>query len=325
MTAKSNVKGRVADLSEGQWVKAFLYNFKADSHELRPEHKKWLEDQIWQRAAVDTSNPDLYRQSNDYWAFWLCGTASRTGNFQHNWALSRRRAKAVETWIEQQFRDLRFRVKDFWTGEALSAVQGHPDKNDDPMQRAVIIAARLVKGDERPIEPPPLEKPKVSYYIPCCYAYQLVALGSAAQESWVPELGGVARGGSPKLGLGNITAQPDRNRAVVNLKSWGFSNDRAWELYRSHSLFKCKIDQVDNHYRNRVYPAMLDGVRYALKCVESAEHNLCGEGSTIHFGQPLSSNAKKRIFEAIRYHSKDIRGPGSAPRGPKMEPGKRVH
>ena len=126
-------------MSDSVVATAWLFGFRIDSAALRSIHCSWLDKHVLPVLAGGGS-------------VGISGMTSRTGSAAHNLALSKRRANAVLAYLRRKVRrHVSYRVN--WldgTGEESAKFLGQKDGTEDPLQRAVVVAAW-----HRPTPPPP--------------------------------------------------------------------------------------------------------------------------------------------------------------------------
>lgn len=103
-----------------------LYNFDVDSAQLKPEHKKFLDEEIAPKLANGNS-------------ISLIGLASRSGPGMHNERISESRADRVHEYLTDTTHiSFECRIKE-WNGERSAKEKGEPDDSEDDWYRAVIV------------------------------------------------------------------------------------------------------------------------------------------------------------------------------------------
>lgn len=125
-------------------VKRRLIDFDTGKHELRPEHRKWLDDNVVP-FVTDPKNLE------EYWVE-LYAYASKKGNASMNLDLSVRRAASVEFYLGDKVRDFSTHVRtSMGVGEAEST--GGEDDNS-PIWRAVEVHVFRTPDDVEGPKPP---------------------------------------------------------------------------------------------------------------------------------------------------------------------------
>ncbi len=144
--------GRVHVFSQGKdYVTARLYNFEIEKHVLKPEHERWLKDNVL----------GLLNRGG---SMWLAGLTSRTGSEDLNLPLSRARADSVTHYLRFQkvmalgpFRGKFHVTGDAALGETAARFAGVADGVEDENWRAVVLSAWI-----KPTPPPPPPPPRQS-------------------------------------------------------------------------------------------------------------------------------------------------------------------
>lgn len=121
-------------------TRALLYNFDFDGDALKPEHATWLETFVV---------PSLYMPQ---YRVWMRGTASKVGNNVHNFELSRRRVKSVESHLVGMGVD-RSQIQAEWAGEEISRSTLADDERDRAVE--IHLQAEIVPPPPPPPTPPP--------------------------------------------------------------------------------------------------------------------------------------------------------------------------
>jgi hypothetical protein len=107
-------------------VRALLYNFDIDDALLKPQHQKWLDDNVVPFLATATR-------------IALLGTTSRSGPDQYNQGLSERRVKTVKDYLLLRGASPSVIVTSA-VGEQAAARAGERDGTEDPRFRAVEVS-----------------------------------------------------------------------------------------------------------------------------------------------------------------------------------------
>ena len=153
-------------------VGGWLRDFEIDSAALTKKHTTWLTafvvmpmiaSRIRDAVAGSDAGPTV-------WTVRVIGGASRTAFFEHNLALSRRRAAAVETFLNERLAntDVECRIQTLPLSELPAAILGARDDVEDMVHRAVLVMVhRHVPGREDPPVPvrPPDRGVAVDFYV----------------------------------------------------------------------------------------------------------------------------------------------------------------
>jgi hypothetical protein len=142
--------GRVHVFSQGKdYVTARLYNFDIEKHVLKPEHERWLKDNVL----------GLLNRGG---SMWLAGLTSRSGSEDLNLPLSRARADAVTHYLRfQKVMALgpfggKFNVTlAAALGETAARYAGVADGVEDENWRGVVLQAWIKPTPPPPPPPPP--------------------------------------------------------------------------------------------------------------------------------------------------------------------------
>lgn len=112
---------------------AIMYNFDVEGGNLKPEHKRFLDNYIIPKITTG-------------WTFIIQGTASRTGSRGYDWQLSVRRSSAVRRYLEENI------------GQSLFHIAVEHIGKDDPIgkrKEAELDRAVRIYGWPHPNPPPP--------------------------------------------------------------------------------------------------------------------------------------------------------------------------
>src|SRR5437660_7410467 len=127
---------------------AYLYDFDIDGDKLKPDHKKWIDENV-----VDT----LKKSAMEEWNLFIEGTASYTGDKTYNEGLSGRRAVEVYKYLLSKVsgKHLYHQVSAF--GYRNASMAGNKFAVEDERDRTVTV---LVQEKTKP-PPPPIPHPKL--------------------------------------------------------------------------------------------------------------------------------------------------------------------
>lgn len=228
-------RGHVVPHSKsGPNIIAYLVGFRIDQSRLNAQHKAWCDAEIVGPALRhEASTPDRVVSADTCWQISLCGTASRTGNWAHNLALSRRRVEATADYLLERLGEssVVFAIDRTWVGELQAIVKGTPDETEDPLDRAVLISVRKVRTPppkQQPLPPAPVLRPSwAPTAAPCAYVRLNLDYLLIVKHAWSASMGGFRDDGSAQ------TTSPDRDRMRSALKAKGWTDKRALELAES--------------------------------------------------------------------------------------------
>jgi hypothetical protein len=170
-----DIPGRVLEVQRGSgWKIAYLYGFKVDRAVLRRAHLAWLSANVVKVVHSAKISAALAPLPPTTWHIWLCGTTSKTGSDAHNLALSKRRARAVETHLGRKFGpgagDVQIHTG--WVGEFLADVRGRRERDEIPFDRAVIVALAMQPYGASVTPPPPAPVDRDNIVGSACCALQ---------------------------------------------------------------------------------------------------------------------------------------------------------
>lgn len=119
MTLRATGPGAVRIVPDGNpaSLHTFLENFDHDGDRPKPEHTKWLRDNVFPRLATGQH-------------LWISGRASKVGNAAYNQDLSRRRAQAVKAFLLTEGRAAEAQIDSTrWSGSSLATGNDAQDRS----------------------------------------------------------------------------------------------------------------------------------------------------------------------------------------------------
>jgi hypothetical protein len=279
-----DVPGRVLEVQRGSdWKVAYLYGFKIDHAALRRAHFAWLSTNIVEVALGAQITSAVASLPPTTWHIWLCGTTSRTASFAHNLALSKRRARAVEAYLEREFGrgGADIQIHTGWVGEVFARARGRREREEIPLDRAVLVAFAMqpYKSPAPPPPPPPIDR-DVSIGVPCCALKQEYEYFSLLWDAWnLAETTGSP--GKPRLDFSGdpdaISGEPMTGPHFTfkeSLESHGWSGERAEWLASNGPMTKARIDGV-NAIKNAIQQQMSDLKEQMRHCSSHDPLDLC--------------------------------------------------
>ncbi len=152
MVIPTSKNGLVAKAVTSPGVAAYLYDFDIDGYDLKKNHKDWL----------DLSVVSHVKKSPVVWQAFLDGTASYTGEFKHNVALSAQRVEQVKNYLEAKFAGQSFDIQTSAFGYTSAMASGKKYGKEDERDRAVVV---VVQEKSKP-KPPPPPPPQIAIPLP---------------------------------------------------------------------------------------------------------------------------------------------------------------
>jgi outer membrane protein OmpA-like peptidoglycan-associated protein len=126
------------DAQAPEMRRASLFNFDIDGDTLKPEHERWLTENVVPLLSVPGASVRLR------------GVASRSGAASHNQALSQRRVDKVLAFLQRNGLVLAQFVREA-AGEGDAAAAGQVDGTEDERFRAVIVTVVNLLGRLLPV------------------------------------------------------------------------------------------------------------------------------------------------------------------------------
>jgi len=166
-------------------ISASLYNFNVDDDQPKPEHLRWLDENIVPLLLGTT------------YYIWMRGSASQTGGEDYNLGLSRRRVERVAAYLTGKgVGDWQMQTE--WVGESFSRSIKKEDEADRAVElRVQPLVTRSLDYDKPPPEPPPAPPESNQFSIRLLGQVGVGKMVSLAKlAKWIKRLKG-----KPKVGV----------------------------------------------------------------------------------------------------------------------------
>jgi hypothetical protein len=148
--------GRIGDYrTDFGSLQVLLFNFDVNVHQLKPEHRAWINENVGVGGMVFKGQPASIGTTQ----LLICGLASRTGTNALNWELAKKRAFSVAAAIgARNVQDLK-PVIQFGVGEEAARLAGLKDGVEDEKWRGVMLRFDAATKQIPPRPPVPTFRP----------------------------------------------------------------------------------------------------------------------------------------------------------------------